>query len=168
MKSKLKSQNIENDNSLLEALEISTFDAACANEEDSVSLLEKLKKAEQKLLVEKRQIIDTLVKWESMFDNIADKKRRLLECVEKEHSSRQQNSEKKSNHKLFSIVTWGPSWMDGLVFTVMAENNVWAKELVRQWLNSNGRENHRIDTVMALVSGDVRGILNVGAKLLDV
>jgi hypothetical protein len=168
MKKKLKSQNIENGNYLFEASEIPTFDAACANEEDSVSLLERLEKAEQQLLVGKRQIIDTLVKWESMFDSIADKKRQLLECVEKGHLSRQQNSEGESSHKLFSIVTWGSSSMDGLVFTVMAENDAWAEELVRQWLNSNGRENHRIDKVMALVSRDVRGILNVGAKLLDV
>jgi hypothetical protein len=168
MKRKLESQNIENGNSLFEAPEIPTLDAACANEEDSVSFSERLEKVEQQLLVGKRQIIDTFVKWQSMFESIANKKRRLLECVEQEQSSGQQNSEKESCHKLFSIVTWGPSWMDGLVFTVMAENNVWAKELVRQWLNSNGRENHRIDKVMALVSRDVRGILNVGAKLLDV
>jgi hypothetical protein len=176
MEKKLKSQNIENGNSLFEAPEIPTLDAACANEEDSVSFSERLEKVEQQLLVGKRQIIDTFVKWQSMFESIANKKRRLLECIEKERSSNQQNSkrskqhssEKESCHKLFSIVTWGPSWMDGLVFTIMAENNVWAKELVRQWLNSNGRENHRIDKVMALVSRDVRGILNVGAKLLDV
>jgi hypothetical protein len=40
--------------------------------------------------------------------------------------------------------------------------------LVHQWLNCNGRENHKIDKVMALVSRDVRGIITVGAKLLDV
>jgi hypothetical protein len=69
---------------------------------------------------------------------------------------------------LFSVVTWGSSSTDGLVFTVMAESEVWAEELVRQWLNCNGRENHKIDKVMALVSRDVRGIITVGAKLLDV
>jgi hypothetical protein len=168
MEKKLKSQNIENSNSLFEAFETPALDGACANEEDSASLLERLEKAEQQLLVGKRQIINTLIKWESMFDSVADKKRQLLECVEKERSPEQHNSEKESSHKLFSIVTWGPSWMDGLVFTVMAENEAWAEELVRQWLNSNGRENHRIDKIMALVSRDVRGILNVGAKLLDV
>ena len=168
MEKKLKSQNIENGNSLFEAFEIPALDVACANEEDSISLLERLEKAEQQLLDGKRQIINTLVKWESMFDSIADKKRQLLACAEKERSSRQQNSEEEPSHKFFSIVTWGSSWMDGLVFTVMAENDAWAEELVRQWLNSNGRENHRIDKVMALVSRDVRGILNVGAKLLDV
>jgi len=168
MKKKLESQKIENSNSLIEAFEIPAIDAAYANQEDSVSLLERLEKAEKQLLVGKRQIIDTLLKWESMFDSVADKKRQLLECLEKERSPEQQNSEKESRHKLFSIVTWGPSSIDGLVFTVMAENDAWAEELVRQWLNSNCRENHRIDKVMALVSRDVRGILNVGAKLLDV
>jgi hypothetical protein len=54
------------------------------------------------------------------------------------------------------------------VFTVMAENNVWAEEMVRQWLNSNGRENYKIDKVMAVVSQDVRAIVNVGAKLSEV
>ena len=71
------------------------------------------------------------------------------------------------NHKLFSIVTYSSGW-DGLVFTVIAENDIWAKELVYQWLEANGRKNHKIDKVTALVSQDVRGIVNIGAKLLDV
>ena len=53
------------------------------------------------------------------------------------------------------------------MFTVMAENDVWAEEMVHQWLHSNGRENHKIDRVMAVVSSDVRAIVNVGAKLVN-
>jgi hypothetical protein len=73
-----------------------------------------------------------------------------------------------SSYKLFSVVTWGSSWRDGLVFTVMAENESWAEEMVRQWLVSNGKKNHKIDKVMALVSQDVRAIVNVGAILPDI
>lgn len=73
-----------------------------------------------------------------------------------------------SDFELFSIETWGSGWTDRLVFTVMAENDVWAEEIARQWLNSNGRENRRIDKVLALVSRDVRAVVNVGAKLLDI
>ena len=72
---------------------------------------------------------------------------------------------KDSSYNLFSIVAYGSSWMDELVFTVLAENDVWAAEIVRQWLNSNGRENYKIDKVRAIVSRDVRAIVNVGAKL---
>ena len=179
MKKKLKSQNIEKENNSHEAFEIPTFDptcdSSCEDKDDSAALLEELKEGEQKLLVQERQIRDTLVKWQSMFDSVADKKSRLLACIEKEHLSKQQNSERarqpisedELDCKLFSVVTWGSS-LDGLVFTVIAENNAWAEELVRQWLESNGRQNHRIDKVMALISQDARGIINVGAKLIDV
>ncbi|KON32355.1 MAG: hypothetical protein AC479_07565 [miscellaneous Crenarchaeota group-6 archaeon AD8-1] len=130
-------------------------------------MLEELKEMEQKLLNEKRQIISTLVKWQSVFDNITNKKNHLLNHINKENSIKQQKTEKEGNHKLFSIVTYSSGW-DGLVFTVIAENDIWAKDLVCQWLESNRRKNHKIDKVTALVSQDVRGIVNVGAKLLDV
>ena len=175
MKKNPTSKDIDKEKSLQEAFEIPTIDVTCTNKENSISILEELEEIEQQLLIEKRQIIGTLVKWQSMFDSVADKRSRIIEVMEKNRSSKQQNSEKPKQqkheseliYKLFSVVTWGPSW-DELVFTVMAENDVWAEELVRQWLNSNGRENHRIDKVMALVSRDVRAIVNVGAKLLDV
>ena len=175
MKKKLPSKNIENEKSLQEAFEIPTIDVTCMNKENAISMLDELEEIEKQLLVEKRQIIGTLVKWQSMFDSITDKRSRIMKIMERNHSSKQQNdeepkkqnSETDSGYKLFSVVTWGPSW-DGLVFTVMAENDAWAEELVRQWLNSNGRENHKIDKIMALVSRDLRAIVNIGAKLLDV
>jgi hypothetical protein len=163
-------------------IKIPTFDLTSTNKENPASLLDELTEMEQQLLIEKKQIISTLVKWQSMFDTVTDKKSRLLEHIKKEHSSKQKNSEKAkkqndksveqhnseslSSHKLFSVVTRGPSW-DGLVFAVMAENDAWAQDLVRQWLDSNGRTDQEIDRVMALVSRDVRGIVNVGAKLLN-
>ena len=175
MKKKSPSKNIENEKSLQEAFEIPTIDVTCTNKENAISMLDELEEIEKQLLVEKRQIIGTLVKWQSMFDSITDKKSRIMKIMEQNRSSKpqndeepkQQNSETDSDYKLFSVVTWGPSW-DGLVFTVMAENDAWAEELVRQWLNSNGRENHKIDKIMALVSRDLRAIVNIGAKLLDV
>jgi len=175
MKKKSPSKNIENEKSLQEAFEIPTIDVTCTNKENAISMLDELEEIEKQLLVEKRQIIGTLVKWQSMFDSITDKKSRIMKIMEQNRSSRQQNdeepkqqnSENDSGYKLFSVVTWGQSW-DGLVFTVMAENDAWAEELVRQWLNSNGRENHKIDKIMALVSRDLRAIVNIGAKLLDV
>ena len=72
---------------------------------------------------------------------------------------------KKPNRRLFSIVAHGSSWTEELVFTVLAENDVWAEELVRQWLNSNGKEHYKIDKVQAILSRNVRAIVNVGAKL---
>lgn len=175
MKKKSPSKNIENEKSLQEAFEIPTIDVTCTNKENAISMLDELEEIEKQLLVEKRQIIGTLVKWQSMFDSITNKRSRIMKIMEQNRSSRQQNdeepkqqnSETDSGYKLFSVVTWGPSW-DGLVFTVMAENDAWAEELVRQWLNSNGRENHKIDKIMALVSRDLRAIVNIGAKLLDV
>lgn len=175
MKKKAQSKNIENEESLQEAFEIPTIDVTCTNEENAISILDELEEIEKQLLVEKRQIIGTLVRWQSMFDSLTDKRSRIMKIMEQNRSSKQQNSEEPKQqksetdlgYKLFSVATWGPSW-DGLVFTVMAENDAWAEELVRQWLNSNGRENHKIDKVMALVSRDIRAIVNVGAKLLDV
>ena len=182
MKKKAKSQNIQNNGSVQKTLEIPTIDATCTDEDNSVSLLEELNEIEQQLLVEKRQIIGTLVKWQTMFDGVADNKSRLMSVIEEKRLSKQESSKKadeqdddgsakpssegESRCLLFSVVSWGPSW-DGLVFTVMAENDAWAEELVREWLDSNGRENHKIDKVMALVSQNARGIVNVGAKLLD-
>ena len=90
-----------------------------------------------------------------------------MNLIDKELSFKQQNNEKEVDHKLFSVVTHGSGW-DCLVFTVIAENDVWAKDLVCQWLEANGRKNHKIDKITALVSRDVRGIVNVGATLLDV
>ena len=139
-----------------------------AIEEDLISELDSFKKQEQQLLVEKRKLLDALNQLQIKSENIQDRKSNLLAKMEKNVLSELQNSESKSRHMLFSVVTWGSSWTDGLVFTVIAESEVWAEELVRGWLSSNGRKNHKIDKVMALVSQNTRGIINVGAKLLDV
>jgi hypothetical protein len=151
---------------VLATLKLKTLKSKHENKEDSVSMLEPLERIEEQLLIEKRQIIDTLVKWQHIFDRVTDKKSRLLTFKEKKLSLEQQKSEGKANY-LFSVVTHGSSSWDVLKFTVLAENDIWAKELVRQWLNSNGRENHKIDKVMAVISQDIRAIVNVGAKIFD-
>ena len=81
-------------------------------------------------------------------------------------TKRQFNKER--NIRFFLIETRGPRWDDGLVFTVIAEDHVWAKEMVRQWLDSNGRQYDNIDKIHVLVSQDIRAIVSVGAKLLEV
>ncbi len=168
MKKDLTSQeNFVKEDPLLEALGIQNLEAKSVNKERSISELEELQQIGKKFLVEKRQLLKTLDQWQSEFNRITDKKCDLLADIEKNPLPQEQKSESESDYELFSVVTWGPS-KDGFVFTVMAENEVWAEELVREWLNSNGRENHKIDKVMALVSRDVRAIVNVGAKLLDV
>ena len=141
---------------------------SCTIEENFISGLSSLKKEETKLLLEIKHLLDTLDQLQAKLDIITDEKSNLLASMERNLLSELDNSKSKASYALFSVVTWGSSWTDGLVFTVMAENDVWAKELVRQWLNSNGRENHRIDKVRALVSQNVRAIINVGAQLLDV
>lgn len=167
-KSRALHSDYENVDFLRDTPAIQITNSACAYEADSVSELNSLKREEKQLLIEKRELLDALDELQSKFDVVNDKRSRLLAKLETNRRSKQQESTHGSDHNLFSIVTWGSSWMDGLVFAVMAENDVWAKELVRQWLNSNERENHRIDTVRAIVSRDVRAIVNVGKILLDV
>jgi hypothetical protein len=152
---------------VLTTLKLKTLESKHGNKEDSLSALEQLKRIEEQLLIEKRQIIDNLDKWQHVFDRVADKKNRLTEFMEKKLSCEQQKSEGKACYKLFTVVAHASSW-DALVFSVMAESDVWAEEMVRQWLSSNGRENYKIDQVVAVVSQDVRVIVNVGAKLLEV
>jgi len=156
------------EDSIGDTLIISVADDICANKKKPFHELASLEKEEKKLLAEKKQLLETLDQLQSKFDILFDKRSRLFVEMERNLASKPQKSVSESSHKLFSIITWGPSWNDGLVFTVIAENDVWAKEVVRQWLISNGRETHRIDKVLALVSQDVRAIVNVGALLLDV
>lgn len=151
-----------------DALAIQATDSTRINEENFLCEIDSLKEEERQLLIERKRLIEDFDRLQVKFDNIFDRKSRIIEELEKKLSSKQQETENNANHILFSVVTYGSSWTDKLVFTVLAENDVWAEEIVRQWLNSNGRENHRIDKVLAVVSRDVRGIVNVGAKLLDV
>jgi hypothetical protein len=144
-------------------------DTTNVSEKNSITELDSLKAEEEQLLNEKRQLLESARefadKLQSEFDNIAERKSRLLEEMEKNSSSKQPKNKNESNYKLFSIETYGSAWNDRLVFTVMAENNVWAEEIVREWLNSHGRENHRIDKVRGLISRDVRAVVNVGALI---
>jgi len=165
-------KNCENADSIRDDHIARITDENFANEENSVSELDLLKEEEKQLkkqlLIETRQLLNNLDQLQSKFDIIAHKKSRLLAKMEKIFASEKQTSMRESSYRLFSIVTRGASWTDGLVFTVMAENDFWAKEVVCQWLNSNGREYHRIDKVLALGSKDVRAIVNVGAILSNV
>lgn len=88
-------------------------------------------------------------------------------CLNNKSNSPQSEKSKKSVLGLYVIETSGPSFDDGMVFTVMAENHVWAEYIVRQWLDSNDREMDKIDKGYAILSRDVRAIVSLGSKLLD-
>lgn len=168
-KSRKLLKNNDNADSLPEPLITQATDRTWVNKENILAELDSLTEEEKQLRIAKRKLLESAreiadrLKLKS--DNIAARKSRLMAEMEKTRSSKQHKSENKSDNRLFSIETWGSAWNDGLVFTVIAENDVWAEEIVRQWLNSNGRENHKIDKVMALVSRDVRAVVNVGARL---
>jgi hypothetical protein len=136
-----------------------------SNEELILAMAE-LKKKEKSLMIElklQRKIYDRLMQ---KISTIIEQGRLLTTVLEKKLSLKQDDV-KGSRYRLFTVETWGTASTDGLVFTVMAENEVWAKYIVRQWLDSNGRENHRIDKIYALESNDMREVVNVGAKLID-
>ena len=129
--------------------------------------LEDLKNKEEGLLVELRRQRKILGQLQLRISEVTEQRRRLMMEVGDQLCSTE-NCKINSDFKLFSVETWGSAWTDGLVFTVMAENEVWAKHIVREWLKSNGRENHRIDKIQALVSNNLRAVVNVGTKLLDI
>ena len=83
--------------------------------------------------------------------------------MEKDHSSKQCANE--STLRLFLIETSPSSYHEGLVFTVLAEDHARAEELVLEWIKHNGSDHDEIDTIRAVVSRDVRAIINVGTKL---
>jgi len=132
------------------------------------SLKEEIKQLKMHFLFKTKQVVDTLDKLQSMCNTVTEERNRVSAKKEKGLMPKQQKRAEGSCHKVFSVVTWGHAWNDGLVFTVLAENEVWAKEFVRQWLDSNGREHHRIDKVLGLLSQNVRAVVNVGAVLQDV
>jgi hypothetical protein len=148
-------------------LRLKEFKRNLMNAKNAFLAFEKLKEGEERdLLIEVERAITILNRTHlKLIRIIEDRSRPTMETEEKSFNA---DSACTSDFKLFSIETWGSAWTDGLVFTVTAENDVWAEEIVRQWLKSNGRENHKIDKVQALVSKNVRGVVNVGAKLLDV
>lgn len=139
---------------------------ACEDEEDSLSALEAIKQEERQLEAEKKQLMETFIQLQHKFDAIANKKNHLIEEMENRLSTKQKNTENDYALKLFQIETGGSSFNDGLVFTVMAEDNVWAEGLVREWLNCYGKDTDKIDKIRAVVSRDVRAIINVASKLL--
>jgi len=136
------------------------------DEENSLSALEAIKEEERHLEAEKKQLIETLKQVQLKSTAIADKKNHLIEEMKKTLSLKQRKNENESALTLFQIETGGSSFNDGLVFTVMAEDNVWAEGLVREWLQCYGKDTDKIDKIRAVVSSDVRAIINVGTKLL--
>jgi hypothetical protein len=119
------------------------------------------------LLIELKRQTEILHQLQLKISRIIDQRRRMVVELEDGVSLTNERS-RDSNFKLFLVETWGSAWTDSLVFTVMADNEVWAKHVVREWLKANGREDHRIDKIRALVSNDLRAVVNVGSKLLDV
>lgn len=147
-------------------------DRSSVGKKSSVSELDLLKKKEKQIkkefLFQTRQLVDTLCGLQFKFDTITEKKNQVLARMEQDLAPKQQKRAEESSHRVFSVMTGGRSWKDGLLFTVLAENDVWAKKLVRQWLDSNGREYHRIEKVLGVVSQEVTAIVNVGTVLPNV
>ena len=170
--SRIVQRRKEKADSLRQALDSQVTDQSPMSEEGSFSKLDPLKEEVKQLkrhfLFKTNQVVDNLDELQSMCITVTEKRNRVLAEVEKSHMSKQQKRAEKSSHKVFSVVSCGHAWNDELVFTVLAENEVWAKEIVRQWLDYNGREHHRIDKVLGLVSENVRAVVNVGAVLQDV
>ena len=163
MKKNLASQeDFDKADPVLETLKIHVLTSRYASEE---KCMHTVKETEMHPSI-KNHLLDYLHRCQSEFSSITHRNNRLVEEIEKNLSYKQQNTVDASSNTLFSILTRGSS-LDGLVFTVIAENEVCAEKMVRQWLNSNGKEKHKIDKLMALVSQDVRAIVNVGAELLD-
>lgn len=166
-----KSRRLQNDkedsvDSLLGAPVIDATDEKYVGAENSLSALDVLKEEERQLLTEKKQLMETLDQVQLKCDTIADKKSRLVAEMEKDLLSKQRKSENDSTLTLFQIETSGSSFNDGLVFTVLAEDHVWAEGLVREWLQCYGKDTDKIDKIRAVMSRDVRAIINVGTKLL--
>jgi len=170
--SRIVQRRKEKADSLRQALGAQVTDESSMSEEGSFSELDSLKEEVKQLkrhfLFKTNQVAATLDELQSMCIAVAEKRNRVLAEMEKDHISKQQKRAEKSSHKVFSVLSCGHAWSDELVFTVLAENEVWAKEFVRQWLDYNGREHHRIDKVLCLVSQNVRAVVNVGAILQDV
>ena len=156
-----------NEDDTTESLPLSLRKEEYTSTGEAFLALEDLKNKEEGLLVELRKQREILGQLQLRISEVTEQRRRLMMKVGDQLSS-EQNAKINSNFRLFSVETWGSAWTDGLVFTVMAENEVWAKHIVREWLKSNGRENHRIDKIQALMSNDLRAVINVGTKLLDV
>jgi len=156
-----------NEDETTESLPLSPRKEEYTSTGEATLALEDLKNKEEVILVELRRQSEILGQLQLRISEVTEQRRRLMMEVGDQLSS-EQNCKINSNFRLFSVETWGSAWTDGLVFTVMAENEVWAKHIVREWLNSNGRKNHRIDKIQALISNDLRAVVNVGTKLLDV
>ena len=163
---KVQDEKENNVASLQAAPVIDATTEACEDEENSLSVLEAIKEEERQLEAEKKQLIETSEQLQRKFDAIASKKNRLIEEMENSFSPKQQKTQNESALKLFHIETSGSSFNDGLVFTVMAEDNVWAEGLVREWLQCYGKDTDKIDKIRAVVSRDVRAIINVASRLL--
>jgi hypothetical protein len=136
------------------------------NGELPASLLE-LKKQEEQLLNEEKKLLNSLDDLRLQRDRVAEERNRLIADAEKRFISLQSQDLKSSTHKLFVIETSGSKFTDGMVFTVLAEDHVWAEYMVRQWLDSNDRELDKIDKGHEIMSHDVRAIISLGAKPLD-
>ncbi len=137
------------------------------DKETSHESLEGLKEQENLLLSAEQQFLGSQGEFQVQFSRFADERGRFLAAMEKDFSSLQDKGQEEMVLKLFLIESSGSKFTDGLVFTVMAEDHVWAENMVRQWLDSNGRETDKIDKVQAVVSRDVRAIIGLGSKLLD-
>jgi chromosome segregation ATPase len=137
------------------------------NDEELPASLSELKKQEEQLLDEEKKLLNSLDDLRVQRDRVAEERNRLIANAEKRFLSSQGQNLKGPNHRLFVIETSGSKFTDGMVFTVLAEDHVWAEYMVRQWLDSNDRELDKIDKGHEIMSHDVRAIISLGAKPLD-
>jgi hypothetical protein len=137
------------------------------DKETSHVSLEGLKEQEYLLLSAEKQFLGSLGEVQVQFSRFAEERGRFLAAMEKDFASLQGKGHDGMVPRLFLIESSGSKFTDGLVFTVLAEDHVWAENMVRQWLDSNGRETDKIDKVQAVMSRDVRAIVGLGSKLLD-
>jgi hypothetical protein len=135
--------------------------------ESSQVSLDALKEQDSLLLAAEKQFLGNLVDVQVQLGRFAEERGHLLATIEKNLASSHGKNHKEAALRLFLIESSGSKFTDGLVFTVMAEDRVWAEDMVRQWLDSNGRETDKIDKVQAIVSHNVRAIVGLGSKLLD-
>ena len=137
------------------------------SKESSQVSLDSLKEQDNLLSAAEKQFLGNLVDVQIQLGRFAEERGQLLATMEKNLASSQGNDHKEAALRLFLIESSGSKFTDGLVFTVMAEDRVWAEDMVRQWLDSNGRETDKIDKVQAIVSHNVRAIVGLGSKLFD-
>jgi len=78
------------------------------------SLKEEIKQLKMHFLFKTKQVVDTLDKLQSMCNTVTEERNRVSAKKEKGLMPKQQKRAEGSCHKVFSVVTWGHAWNDGI------------------------------------------------------